>query len=120
MSVREITPFPLHGSMSTVRLRAFVLVVLALAVAACTSSRTVSPTTTTVPRPLPAIDLSATPSGWVPVADGDAQISVPATWWVLYNVGCPTGSPPGEVVVNPVISHCPPAMTAKAQRMSFG
>ena len=84
-----------------------VMVVLALVLDACTSS--VSPTTTTVPtttRPLPVIDLSATPTGWVPVADGDVQISVPATWWVLYN-SCPTGSPPGEVLVNPANTYCP-------------
>jgi hypothetical protein len=102
--VRETAPSRLHGNMSTVRLRALVLVVMALALAACTSSATVSPTTT---RPLPAIDLSATPAEWVPVADGDVQLSVPATWWVLYNAGCPTGSPPGEVLVNPVPEFCP-------------
>jgi hypothetical protein len=68
--------------MATVRLRALVLVVMALALAACTSS--VSPTTTTVPKPLPAIDLSATPTGWVPVAYGDAQVSVPASLYVYY------------------------------------
>jgi hypothetical protein len=90
-----------------VRLRARVLVVLALALAACSSSPTVSPMTTTVPKPLLAVDLSATPTGWVPVADGDAQISVPATWWVVYNSGCPTGSPPGEVLVTQEFSWCP-------------
>lgn len=59
----------------------------------------------------PVVDLSATPTGWVPVAFGNAQISVPATWWVLYNSPpCPTGSPPGEVFVNPLpgVFHCPP------------
>jgi len=94
--------------MATVRLRAFVLVAITgLALAACTSSPTVSPATT---RPLPAIELSATPAGWVPVADGDAQVSVPATWWVFYNSPpCVTGSPPGEVFVNPLpgVFHCP-------------
>ena len=78
---------------------------VALVLAACTSSPTVSPTTTT--KPIPAVDLSATPTGWVPIADGDAQISVPSTWWVLYNAGCPTGSPPGEVLVNPANTYCP-------------
>lgn len=79
-----------------------------LTLAACTSSRTVTPTTTvpSKPKPLPVVDVSATPTGWVPVADGDVQISVPATWWVLYNSGCPTGSPPGEVLVNP-FAACP-------------
>jgi len=69
--------------MSTVRLRALVLVVLALTLAACTSSPAVSPTTT-VTKPIPAVDLSATPTGWVPVAYGDAQVSVPAAWSVYY------------------------------------
>ena len=41
----------------------------------------------TVPTPLPAVDLSATPNGWVPVVDRDAQISVPATSWVFYPRG---------------------------------
>jgi hypothetical protein len=67
----------------------------------------VTPAKVTAPMKLPAVDLSATPTGWVPVADGDVQISVPATWWVLYNAGCPTGSPPGEVLVNPVPEFCP-------------
>jgi hypothetical protein len=57
-----------------------------------TSSQTFA--TTTVPitaKALPAVDLSATPAGWVPVAFGNAQISVPAAWWVLYDSPpCPT------------------------------
>ena len=57
-----------------------------------------------------------TPAGWVPVADGDAELSVPSNWWVLYNVGCPTGSPPGEVVVNPTDAHCPPAMAGQGPK----
>jgi hypothetical protein len=40
-------------------------------------------------KPLPAIDLSATPTGWVPVAFGDAQVSVPAFFSVYH-----TGSDP--------------------------
>ena len=49
-----------------------VLVVIALVLAACTSSPGVSLKTTTVlTKPLPAIDLSATPTGWVPIAYGD-------------------------------------------------
>jgi hypothetical protein len=68
----------------------------------------VTPAKVAVPTKLPVVDLSATPSGWVPVADGDVQISVPATWRVLYNSGCPTGSPPGEVLVDPVAEFCAP------------
>jgi hypothetical protein len=95
-----------------VTLRALVLVIVALTLAACTSSQTVAtenppiavPTTT---KPLLAVDLSATPTGWVPVAYGDAQVSVPATWWVRYNSGCPTGSPRGEVLVTQELAWCP-------------
>jgi hypothetical protein len=67
----------------------------------------VTPAKVTAPTRLPVVDLSATPAGWVAVADGDVQISVPPTWGVLYNSGCPTGSPPGEVLVNPVPEFCP-------------
>ena len=90
---------------------ALVMVVIAVALTVFTSSRTFA--TTTVPttaNALPAVDLSATPAGWVPVAFGNAQVSVPPTWWVLYNSPpCPTGSPPGEVFVNPPpgVFHCP-------------
>jgi hypothetical protein len=63
--------------------------VLAVALAACTNSPTVSPTTTT--RPLnvnvistTAVDTEATPTGWVPVAFGDAQVSVPISFFVWY------------------------------------
>jgi hypothetical protein len=94
-----------------VRLRAFVLVVLALVLALFTSSQTFA--TTTVPttaKALPAVAISATPAGRVPVAFGKAQISVPAAWWVLYNSPpCRTGSPSGEVFVDPPpgVFHCP-------------
>jgi hypothetical protein len=85
------------------KLRALAMVVIAVALSVFTSSQTFA--TTTVPttaKALPAVDLSATPAGWVPVAFGNAQISVPTAWWVLYNSPpCLTGSPPGEVFVNP-------------------
>ena len=102
-AVREPVLSGLHGSMTTMKLRALAMVVIAVALTVFTSSQTFA--TTTVPttaKALPAVDLSATPAGWVPVAFGDAQVSVPAAWWVLYNsFPCPTGSPPGEVFVNP-------------------
>ena len=47
MSLRGTIPSELRGTMTTVRLRAFVPVVMTLALAACTSSQTVAPTTTT-------------------------------------------------------------------------
>jgi len=85
--------------------------VMVLVLAACTSSPTVSPTTTTVPpRPLHAVDLSATPTGWVPVAYGDAQISVPANFNVSYLVSqCVSLVPPGTVLVgSDSQSNCEP------------
>ena len=101
--VREPDPSGLHGNMTTMKLRALAMVVITVALSVFTSSQTFA--TTTVPttaKPLPAVDLSATPAGWVPVDFGGAQVSVPPTWWVLYNsYPCPTGSPPGEVFVNP-------------------
>ncbi len=89
-----------------VKVRIVVLVALALTVAACSSSQTVLPTTrapstTTVPpttQPVPAVDVSATPSGWVPVAYGDAQVSVPATFCEVATtpdslfIGSPSGA----------------------------
>ena len=93
------------------KLRALAMVVIAVALTVFTSSQTFA--TTTVPitaKALPAVDLSATPAGWVQVAFGNAQVSVPAAWWVLYNSPpCPTGSPRGEVFVNPLpgVFHCP-------------
>jgi hypothetical protein len=115
MSLRGITVVLLRGSMTTVRLRALAMVVMTVTLAACTNSQTVSPTTTTgtnvaietattVPvtsKALPVVDLSATPAGWVSVAYGDAQVSVPSTWWVSYggeSFDC-GGPPPGLLVV---------------------
>lgn len=67
--------------------------------------RLVTPAKVTAPTKLPAVDLSATPKGWVPVAYGDAQVSVPATWDVLFNV-CVFGSSVGDVYVNPSGGFC--------------
>jgi len=39
-------------------------------------------------RPLSAVDLSATPAGWIPVAFGKAQVSVPPTWVVMTHAWC--------------------------------
>ena len=81
------------------KLRVLVPVVVAVLLAACTSSPTTTPTTT---QTAPAVELSTTPTGWVPVAYGDAQLAIPANWYVLYNTPpCPAGSPPGEMFVNP-------------------
>jgi hypothetical protein len=93
-----------------VKLRALAMVVIAVALTVFTSSQTFAATTVPLTaKALPSVDLSATPAGWIPVAFGNAQISVPAAWWVLYNSSpCPTGSPPGEVFVNPLIRQSTP------------
>ena len=78
----------LRETMSAVRkLGAVAVVVVALVLAACTSPEALVPTTTRVPvpsKPLPAVDLSATPVGWIPVAYGDAQVSVPPDFPIAY------------------------------------
>jgi outer membrane protein assembly factor BamB len=97
----------------TVRLpRVLVSVLAGLGLAACTGTAA-KPPTTTAPlngnvistTKLPAVDLSATPAGWVPVTFGDAQVSVPATWDVLFNV-CVIGSSVGDVYLNPSGGFC--------------
>jgi len=88
------------------------IAVLAVALAACTSSPTVSPTTTT--RPLnvnvistTAVDTEATPTGWVPVAFGDAQVSVPISFFVWYPGLNPcelSFSKPSSLLLGPVVA----------------
>jgi hypothetical protein len=75
--------------MTTVKLRALATLVVAVALTVLTSSQTFA--TTTVPttaKALPAVDLATTPAGWVPVAFGDAQVSVPPTWVVMTHAWC--------------------------------
>jgi len=75
--------------MQTVRrLVAVIMVALVVTGAAYTSTQTV-PTTT---KSILGVDLSMTPTGWVPVAYGDAQVSVPASFSVIY---------PGQYPCNP-------------------
>ena len=74
------------------------------------TTRSTSTTTTTVPRipkPIVAVDLAATPVGWVPVDYGDAQVSVPPTWSDVLS-GC---APSRPTVVLDVGSYygCPPS-----------
>ena len=111
--------------MTKVKLRALTMAVMAVALTVFTSSQTFASTTVPImAKALPAVDLSVTPAGWVTVAYGDAQISVPRTWWVLYNSPpCPTGSPPGEVFVNPPagVFGCPLEIaTGPGTTVSFG
>ncbi len=96
--------------MSTMRkLAAAMLVVLGLALAASTVSQA-SVTT----KPLTAMDPAATPTGWVPVAYGNALMSVPATWSVHYrSFQCPSGNEPGELFVNPLPGYPPCARPLK-------
>jgi hypothetical protein len=116
------------------KLAAVVIVAVALALAACTSSPTVTPTTTvptTTTRPLngnvtsvPAVDIPATPTGWIPIDFRDAQISVPATWWYQSPAedSCPGSRIPGLVFVGAVHNVCahPPATASFASIASAG
>jgi hypothetical protein len=76
------------------------------------SSPSIAASTTTTTTPLngnvisgikPQVDLAATPKGWVPVAYGDAQVSVPADWLVLVH-DCMTigASVPGVIFIDPL------------------
>ena len=101
------------------KLRALVPVVLTLVLAACAVVGTSVWELTAFPitqMPHPAVDLSAIPAGWVPVAFGNAQVSVPPTWWVLYNSSaCQTGSPVGDLYINPSGGFCSGKGTAKGE-----
>lgn len=100
------------------RWRALAMVVSALALTACTSPQTLVPTTTTVflnTQPLktwlPVVDLSVTPAGWVPVAYGGGQVSVPPDFPVAYpgqSFSCKgaSASGPGGLLV-----EAPPGFT---------
>lgn len=72
--------------------------------AGTTTGRASSSTSTTTGRQTlgVAVDLRATPKGWVPVDYGAAQFSVPADWTVAYtDISCifPTEAGPGVVVL---------------------
>ena len=60
---------------------------IALTLVALVSLALVAPITAAVASsrtPLPVVDTAATPKGWVPVDYGDAQVSVPASFSVVY------------------------------------
>ena len=107
--------------MAPVRLRALAIVVMTLTLAACTGDQSVVPTTTPVQpttQLLLAVHLSATPAGWVPVAYGDAQVSVPPTWVVMTHAWCGGTWPP--VVQLGVVKQdmdCPAAPTPPTVRI---
>ena len=86
-----------------------VMVVLALTLAACSPTRTVTPGPGPVhqTKPIPAVDLSTTPGGWVPVAYGDAQVSVPESFSVWYPGLNPcelSFSKPSSLFLGPVVA----------------
>ncbi len=62
-------------------------------------------TTTTMTKPLPVVDLSGIPAGWVPVAYGDVQISVPPDFWVYHQDACANFQTPGTVYVDPLYAE---------------
>ena len=73
--------------MATVRSRVLATLALSFAFAACSGSPVFAATNTVVPlaaRTLLEADLSTASTGWVPVAYGDAQVSVPASFIVVY------------------------------------
>ena len=82
------------------KLGSIAVVVLAMTTVARTSSKTVAPTNQNS-VPAAAVDLSATPSGWVPIAYGDAQVSVPPTWLVFYRQSDCATIPPGLLAIQP-------------------
>lgn len=62
-----------------VRRLVFVVIVLAV-LASCSPEASISKPSRR--PPLPSVDTKATPSGWIPVNYGDAQLSVPSNWVV--------------------------------------
>lgn len=87
-----------------------VVAVLALLVTSACSHAT----TTSKPshqQPLPIVDTKATPSGWLPVDYGNAQISVPSTWALVHDGEAQCGSSPGVIILG-AGEWCPPSMNA--------
>src|SRR5579859_1216197 len=87
------------------RWSAAILSAAAVAVAVTLPLTLLSPRATTARHvrpgghgPVPLTDTAATPSGWAPVANGDAQISVPASWRVSPRLVCGRAAP-GYVVL---------------------
>ena len=94
-----------------------VVLVLAAALAARTSSETAVLTATPFTKsPLPAADQ---PNGWVPVAYGDAEVSVPPTWAVMTDAWC-GGAWPSIVQLGVVTQDmdCPAAPTPPMVRIT--
>lgn len=107
-------PPTLRGSMRSVRLRTLVPVFLVLVVATTlvTGAAGWELVTFGTARQMPrlAADFSPTPAGWVPVAFGEAEISVPAGFNVFYlDSECGSILRPGTVFVGDGgVSSCSP------------
>jgi len=79
------------------KLSTITVAVAVLTAAFCTGAQAAA--LSTAARSLPPLDLSATPTGWVPVAYGEAQISVPSNWNAGYGTACDIAHDPGSVFV---------------------
>lgn len=94
------------------------LLALAVVLAACSTAQMTPATTLNgIPppsHPLPVVMTSATPTGWIPVELGDAQVSIPKSWNAVYPGAIDCGDPagPGFLLVGAVrirgIVGCPP------------
>ena len=88
--------------MKAIRAYPSAVVVLAITLAVCTASQIA-----VRPGPLSAFDLSSVATAWTPVAYGDAQVSVPSSFSVVYpgeNRVCAPMSPAGALYVAPTVT----------------
>jgi len=117
-SIRRATPARRHAlthSLSVHRV-ATVSFVVALVVAAVVVVAAPSPHSSIV-----AVETGATPSGWVAVDYGDAQISVPSGWNARYDTSCDVPQAPGSVFVGSArVSDCLGNGDAEAPHVHIG
>ena len=88
------------------------LIAVTLGGAGCSASTSGPVTTVVGQKPATSgvnVDVTATPTGWVPVDYGDAQISVPPTWGLITE-GAEACGPWSGVVILGGGQWCPPAM----------
>ncbi len=101
-TIRESGRPALRGRMTKTKLRMVAMLVPALLLAAGASAA--------ASQSRSGSELTTAPSGWMPVAYGNAELFVPASWYVTYEAPpCPQGSVAGEMFVNPKPGtfHCP-------------
>lgn len=117
-TVRATGRVPLHPIVTLMgRLSTVAVVALTAFLAACTSS-----TQSKTAKPLPVLDLAATPPGWIPVAYGDAQVSVPDDFNVFDLASqCGAVLRPGTVLVGDrSVPNCSPSpVQSKATLLHF-